>query len=138
MAARGLRNNNPGNIIISTDDFIGEVKSTDKKFKKFATVVYGYRAMFCILHTKIVRHKMNTIRMIIESWAPEEDGNDTEGYIRNVCSFSKINENRIIDIRNEDDMCAIGAAISRQENGVKAIMADVKAGYRMMREDRTI
>lgn len=50
MTARGLRNNNPGNIRINNDLFQGEVRpSEDKSFKQFTTMAYGYRAMFKIL-----------------------------------------------------------------------------------------
>ncbi|MBX9055585.1 structural protein P5, partial [Parabacteroides merdae] len=50
MTARGLRNNNPGNIRINGDLFQGEVRpSKDKSFKQFTTMAYGYRAMFKIL-----------------------------------------------------------------------------------------
>lgn len=50
MTARGLRNNNPGNIRINNDLFQGEVgPSEDKSFKQFTTMAYGYRAMFKIL-----------------------------------------------------------------------------------------
>lgn len=45
MTARGLRNNNPGNIRINDDLFQGEVRpSKDKSFKQFETMAYGYRA----------------------------------------------------------------------------------------------
>ena len=39
---RGLRNNNPLNIRISKDNFIGElVPSGDKAFKQFKSIEYG-------------------------------------------------------------------------------------------------
>ena len=43
---RGLRNNNPGNIRKNSDVFQGEKTSSDKEFKQFKSMAYGYRAIF--------------------------------------------------------------------------------------------
>ena len=49
--ARGLRNNNPLNIIKSENiNWQGEVKpSTDRNFAQFETLEYGLRAAFKLL-----------------------------------------------------------------------------------------
>ena len=71
MTARGLRNNNPGNIRINNDLFQGEVRpSEDKSFKQFTTMAYGYRAMFKILSNFLKNYKLDTIRKMITRWAP--------------------------------------------------------------------
>ena len=51
---RGLRNNNPLNIIKSENiNWKGEVKpSTDRNFAQFETKEYGLRAALCLLRTK--------------------------------------------------------------------------------------
>ena len=46
---RGLRNNNPGNIRKNSDVFQGEKTSSDREFKQFKSMAYGYRAIFKIL-----------------------------------------------------------------------------------------
>lgn len=47
---RGLRNNNPGNIRRNSNVFQGEkIPSSDRQFKQFKTLAYGYRAVFKIL-----------------------------------------------------------------------------------------
>lgn len=44
---RGLRNNNPGNIRLSSTKYQGEVQpSQDTAFKQFESMAYGYRAIF--------------------------------------------------------------------------------------------
>ena len=51
--ARGLRNNNPLNIVKSENiNWQGEVKpSTDPNFAQFETLEYGLRAAFKLLRT---------------------------------------------------------------------------------------
>lgn len=132
----GIRNNNPGNIRNSGETFIGEVKNGGE-FKVFSTMNYGFRAMFCCFNTKIKRG-VNTIRGIISEWAPEKDGNDTEGYIRNVCKMTKIKEDKPLDIRNEKDMVALAKAICQQENSQCPDKTIIEDGYWKMRNDRNV
>jgi len=50
MAARGLRNNNPGNIRLSRTVWQGEIRpSRDRSFCQFRTMAYGYRALIKLL-----------------------------------------------------------------------------------------
>ena len=58
---RGLRNRNPGNIRRSAVRYKGETKSDDAAFKTFASTAWGYRAMFVLLHTYRVRHRIATL-----------------------------------------------------------------------------
>ena len=67
---RGLRNRNPGNIRRSAVRYKGETKSDDAAFKAFASTAWGYRAMFVLLHTYRVRHRIATLRGMIARWAP--------------------------------------------------------------------
>ena len=67
---RGLRNRNPGNIRRSAVRYKGETKSDDAAFKTFASTAWGYRAMFVLLHTYRVRHRIATLRGMIARWAP--------------------------------------------------------------------
>lgn len=130
---RGLRNNNPGNIRKSSQVFVGELKkSTDKKFKQFESIAYGYRAMFRIITTYIKHRQLHRLDQIIERWAPGDDKNDTATYINFVCGVTKFKPDRIIDYRNENDMCMLVSAMSQMENGVKAVKSDVEAGWKLL------
>lgn len=73
---RGLRNRNPGNIRRSAVRYKGETESDDAAFKAFASTAWGYRAMFVLLHTYRVRHRIATLRGMIARWAPPSE-NDT-------------------------------------------------------------
>ena len=126
---RGLRLINPGNIRISGDLYLGEVRpSGDKSFKRFVSVAYGYRAIFRVLRTYHDRHGLGTVRGMITRWAPPGE-NDTSGYVRNVSAWSGIDPDAPLNVGDGDTMCRIVAAMSRMENGVEADMADVRAGW---------
>ena len=51
---RGYRNNNPLNIRISGNNWIGEIKpSGDKSFCQFETMAYGFRAAMCCIRISL-------------------------------------------------------------------------------------
>ena len=84
MSTRGIRNNNPANIRLGCK-WKGLVDNqTDKEFCQFVTMTWGVRALLVTLHTYVVKHKLHTIREIINRWAPPEDGNKTEKYVEFV------------------------------------------------------
>lgn len=134
--SRGLRNNNPGNIRISGVKYQGEVQpSHDKAFKQFETMAYGYRAMFMLLYTYQKKRRLNTIREMISVYAPPEDNNHTEEYIGMVAKRSGVGADSRITTTNRDVMIPIVAAMSRVENGVSAVMADVNEGWNLFIKD---
>ena len=110
---RGLRNNNPGNIRINGDLFQGEVRpSKDKSFKQFTTMAYGYRAMFKILSNYFKNYKLDTIRKMITRWAPPEDNNHTEAYIKAVSDYAGIPAEEPIKVNEREQMIRILAVMS--------------------------
>lgn len=129
---RGLRNNNPLNIRINTDKFVGEVRpSQDKAFKQFDTMAHGYRAAFRVLRTYINNYKCDTIRKIISRWAPKNE-NHTENYIKVVSERSGITADEPILADNREMMIRIVAAMSFVENGLEAVMSDVIRGWELL------
>ena len=129
---RGILNNNPCNIRISTDKFQGEVQpSADKEFKQFETMAYGYRAAFRVIRTYINNYKCDTIRKIISRWAPKNE-NHTENYIKVVSERSGIPENDTVYADNREMMVRIVAAMSYVENGREAVMSDVIRGWELL------
>lgn len=127
---RGLRNNNPLNIRLSTEHFQGEVSGKDKAFKRFVSMAYGYRAAMAILKTYYSRHGLNTIRKIIGRWAPANE-NSTEAYIDAVASRTGIGENELI-VFNKATITKIVSAMSFVENGRAADKGDVELGYDLL------
>ena len=129
---RGYRNNNPGNIRLDGVHWKGEKEpSTDKEFKQFETMAYGYRAAFRVIRTYINNYKCDTIRKIISRFAPSNE-NHTENYIRVVSERSGIPADDIVYPDNREMMVRIVAAMSYVENGREAEMSDVIRGWEML------
>lgn len=136
--SRGLRNRNPGNIRRSAFRYVGEVANpTDREFRQFENIAYGYRALFVLLHTYARRHRCHTIRAIINRYAPPSE-NNTEGYIARVVRLTSIGADEPIDTLCHDTMVALVAAISEVENGTKAVMEDIEAGWRLFGEQGSV
>lgn len=129
--SRGLRNNNPGNIRISSTTYLGEiVPSQDKAFKQFESMPYGYRAMFMLLYTYHKRYGLNTIRKMIYRYAPPIE-NHTDSYVNTVVTLSGVGADKVVNAKDVNVMIPIVAAMSRVENGVNANMEDVKKGWEL-------
>lgn len=128
---RGLRNNNPGNIRRNSDVFQGEKTSSDKEFKQFKTMAYGYRAVFKILSNYYRNYHLKTIWQMIGRWAPEKE-NNTDAYIKAVSDYAGIPADDPIDITDREQMIRIVAGMSRVENGREADMSDVIAGWNLL------
>ncbi|MDR1950705.1 MAG: structural protein P5 [Bacteroidales bacterium] len=128
-APRGYRNNNPLNIRHSNDYFHGEITGTDKAFKTFSCMPYGYRVAFVILHTYLLRGA-NTIEKIISRWSPPTE-NDTENYIATVEKFSGIPRNKELTASDGADYILIVSAMSFMESGTNADISEIKAGFNL-------
>ena len=89
--ARGVRNNNPGNIRLNGEQWGYEVPghyNTDKSFKQFYSFRGGVRAM--LINLRSYRRKgYVTIRQIIGRWSPPNE-NNTASYISNVSKYMKM------------------------------------------------
>ena len=130
--SRGLRNCNPGNIRRSKVHYLGEVRpSQDSDFKQFESMAYGYRAMFVLLDSYRRRYALNTLRQMLNRYAPPSE-NFTEGYIRFVSQKTGILPDEELNTRSERDMVPIISAMSEIENGVSADRSMVLEGWRMV------
>ena len=129
---RGYRNNNPLNIRKNDDVFQGEViPSKDKAFKEFKTMAYGYRAGFVVLRTYFNNYHLDTIRKLITRFAPADDNNHTENYIKAVSERSGKGADESIRY-DKETMVSIVAAMSFVENGKEPDMADVNQAWSML------
>ncbi|CRL60572.1 structural protein [Proteus vulgaris] len=78
--ARGERNNNPGNIRHGSKWQGLSAEQTDKDFCQFISSEYGIRAIYKLLQTYQKKYGLNTIKTIINRYAPPNE-NNTIGYI---------------------------------------------------------
>lgn len=86
LEKRGIRNNNPGNLVITNIDWKGKVpvsQNTDGKFEQFTQPLWGIRAMFMDVRGDIEKDGLNTIRKLITAYAPKIE-NNTAAYIQAV------------------------------------------------------
>lgn len=122
-SARGLRNNNPGNIRRTGVSWQGMAPTqSDASFIQFISPEYGIRAMARILKNYIAGG-YNTIQEIINRWAPPIE-NDTGAYVRAVSSSLGVAPNTPID---DSNLPALIAAIIQHENGQQPYSGDVIA-----------
>jgi hypothetical protein len=77
---RGIRNNNPLNIRLSPDNrWQGRVQpkhNGDGAFEQFHDPIMGLRAAAVLLITHHDRRHLDTIRKLVQVWAPPNE-NDT-------------------------------------------------------------
>ena len=123
---RGLRNNNPLNIRrTGKDQWKGLSKTqNDRSFCQFESMEWGWRAAFYLLtRTYYHTHRLYTIRGIISRWAPPQDHNNTEAYIRNVSRRTGIGPDEPIGIPSMQPArwMMLGAAMAIQENGTESL-----------------
>ncbi len=123
---RGSRNNNPGNIRISDNNWEGQI-GDDGEFVQFASPEHGVRALGKNLIT--YRNKgVVTINQIISRWAPKKDGNDTEGYIKFVSGKMGVDPNVPIDVTDINTLKSITTAIMQQEGNHSISGEQIDAG----------
>lgn len=124
--ARGIRNNNPGNIRWGDHwrGLVPQLQQTDKAFCQFVSPEYGIRAMMMILKRYQKQHGLNTIAGIIHRWAPPEE-NDTQAYINSVVTVTGIPAHEQIDVTDSATMLKLVQSIIAHENGYQPYDASV-------------
>ncbi|HIC8743099.1 structural protein [Klebsiella aerogenes] len=124
--ARGIRNNNPGNIRWG-DDWKGLVPTaqrTDKSFCQFTSPEYGIRAMIIIVRNYQRKYGLNTVSDIIKRWAPPNE-NNTQAYINSVAQATGVTPEQCIDTSDTRFMMKLLQAIIKHENGEQPYSFDV-------------
>ncbi|EDJ5792427.1 hypothetical protein GFE25_06630 [Salmonella enterica] len=113
---RGVRNNNPGNLVASNQGWDGELTS-DGKFSRFDTPEHGIRALAKNMRTYQNRHDLNTVSQMISKFAPPEDHNDTATYIKAVSGMMDVDPEQHIDTSDAGTLTKLVNSIITVENG---------------------
>lgn len=116
VEARGIRNNNPGNIIKSARSWEGEVPGTDARYATFETPEAGIAALGKNLLAYNDRHGLNTVQGIISRWAPSSE-NDTGAYVARVSRELGVKADQPLDLRDKKTLTALTKSIVATENG---------------------
>lgn len=115
MQPRGIRNNNPLNIMHSEDIlWHGEISPDAGNYCVFSSEVYGIRAAFVILREYNEKYGCDTLESIIGRWAPPT-ANDTRSYISDVCHRTSFFRNTVI--ATEQTKTELLSAMIWHENG---------------------
>ncbi|WP_281686706.1 hypothetical protein [Pseudomonas citronellolis] len=125
-APRSVRNNNPGNIDhVPANKWLGilpqEQRNADQlaepRFEVFESPVYGFRALALLLQTYHDRYGADTIRKIINRWAPSSE-NNTDAYVRAVAKAVGVRADDPIDTHQYVYARPLVEAIANHETGV--------------------
>lgn len=117
--ARGIRNNNPGNIRHGSPWQGMAAVQSDPAFIQFESMPYGVRAMVLLLRTYSRRYGLNTPAGIISRWAPPSE-NATGAYALAVARALGVSINTPLDVEDPATVAALVRAIARHENGAVA------------------
>ena len=109
---RGIRNNNPLNIRISGDKWLGLV-GDDGEFFQFESAEKGIRAAARTLATYRKKYGYDTIATIISRWAPTTE-NNTQAYIQSTAKRMGISPHQAL---TKADYPALISAMIYHENG---------------------
>lgn len=114
---RGIRNNNPLNIRISNNNWLGKLKpSRDSQFETFDTADHGIRAAFLCVRTYINKYHADTLQAVISRWAPASE-NNTQAYCLRVCKLSGLSARQQLRFADSHQMCLLLWAMHQVECG---------------------
>jgi hypothetical protein len=121
MDSRGYRNKNPGNIDWNKGNAwqgqVGlETTGNPPRFAVFQSHEYGIRALACLLTTYQDRHKLRTVRGIINRWAPSVE-NNTGSYVMAVARAMDRGPDDELDLHTYADLRPLVQAIITHELG---------------------
>lgn len=125
--SRGLRNNNPGNLRDFGIAWLGLTGRDAEGYCEFRTLVFGVRAMGVDFIHDIVQGHLNTIALLINSYAPSSE-NPTLKYRHFVSQVTGLDEDAELDPTNREQMLALARAITRFENGSAIVESLLEAG----------
>lgn len=124
---KGIRRNNPGNLEWGSP-WQGLANKADWPADRFAAFVdpaYGIRAIAMTLITYQDKRKakdgskIDSIREVIERWAPSSDNNNVPAYAKSVAALldGVGPDDEVVDMHNPVHLRALVEGIIRHENG---------------------
>ena len=124
---RGIRNNNPGNIRGSNAfKWDGEIGRDSGDFVIFDTPENGLRALARTLRTYRRNYGLNTIRGIVNRYAPTSE-NNTSAYMSHAARTLGVSVDAPLD---RSDYPRLMTVIVAHENGIQPYtQAQIKEGF---------
>lgn len=124
---RGIRNNNPGNLVYTSETWLGKVPLSQnkdwtgsptnvvRKFEQFTSITYGIRAKMRDIITDVNRKGLSSITSLINEFAPPFE-NNTALYISVVANALGVSPLATISLTKQT-LIALCKAIAKMENG---------------------
>lgn len=152
---RGIRNHNPGNVEYDGTPWQGlDSPPSDGRFCRCIAAVYGIRMIARILITYQDERKaadgskIDTVREIIERWAPPSDKNNTLAYAAHVRQVLGLDLGETLDVHDYAVMRPLVEAIILHENGVMPytaaqidkglVLAGIEPPQKSLQQSRTV
>jgi len=131
--ARGLRNNNPGNVELTTPatawvGWVGAAEQTDRRYVQMRTMAAGVRMALTVFRNYQKHYGLKNVAELVARWAPATE-NDTAAYVADVAARVGIAPGFPIDLRNRDTAFDFLRAVFRHENGVAAELIPASTIY---------
>lgn len=127
LQPKGIRRNNPGNIEWGSpwQGLAAKGDYPEDRFAAFVDPAYGIRAIAVTLITYQDKRKakdgsrIDSVREVIERWAPSSDNNDVPAYAKSVAALlDGVGPNdEVLDMHNPVHLRALVEGIIRHENG---------------------
>lgn len=121
MTARGIRNNNPGNIRLGGGWEGLADNQSDEAFCVFEDMEHGIRALIKLLMTYWRRYGLNSVHSVISRYAPSCE-NNTVAYENAVAAALGVKPHQKIDLSDAQVLFALAKAIARHECGSDAAL----------------
>lgn len=118
VPTRGERNKNPGNLDRAGTQWLGMSadQSGDSRFIVFDDATHGIRALMRVLLSYQRRDGINTVRGIVDRWAPAIE-NDTPAYIGDMVRETGFAADDILDFTDLATIQALARGLIHHENG---------------------
>lgn len=112
----GERNNNPGNLRLTSVPWVGQASAQPGPFVVFSSPVYGIRALAKNLLTYYQNYGLDTVSGIISRWSPPSENNTAE-YIQAVSQSMGVSPDVPLQVTNPVILQNLVRAIIQHENG---------------------
>ena len=136
---RGYRNNNPLNLRLSSNRWLGKVpgrENTDGRFEQFERMDFGFRAAIKNMQVLISSRGCTTLLRLIQRWAPVSDGNNPYLYCRTVSRQTGLHRDYVLQASDLLTLGRIAYAMAIVENGSAPQQYDVDNAVEMLRQEQ--
>lgn len=115
MLPRGIRNNNPLNIVHGKSCWLGRSeKQTDQNFVQFASMEYGIRAALVLLRRYMRDFHLCCVRDIVRRWCPDATAGEYAAMVSRRTGFSL---SQPLDWRCKSHIVPLAIAMAEVECG---------------------